>query len=39
MLTVVFMGLEECLIGLLVNNHGESGEEQNLGLKIISYIR
>ena len=38
-LTVGFIGLAECLVGLLGKHHGESEEAQNLGLKIISHMR
>ena len=38
-LTVGFIGLAECLIGLLGMHHGESEEAQELGLEIISHMR
>ncbi len=38
-LTVGFIGLAECLIGLIGKHHGESKEAQILGLKIISHMR
>ena len=38
-LTVGFIGLAECLIGLIGKHHGESKESQELGLKIITYMR
>lgn len=38
-LTVGFIGLAECLIGLIGKHHGESEEAQELGLKIISHMR
>ncbi|MCR8745992.1 anaerobic ribonucleoside triphosphate reductase [Romboutsia lituseburensis] len=38
-LTVGFIGLAECLIGLIGKHHGESQEAQELGLKIISHMR
>ncbi|MDK2587533.1 anaerobic ribonucleoside triphosphate reductase [Romboutsia sedimentorum] len=38
-LTVGFIGLAECLIGLIGKHHGESEEAQTLGLKIISHMR
>lgn len=38
-LTVGFIGLAECLIGLIGKHHGESKEAQELGLKIITYMR
>lgn len=38
-LTVGFIGLAECLIGLIGKHHGESEEAQTLGLEIISHMR
>lgn len=38
-LTVGFIGLAECLIGLIGKHHGESEAAQELGLKIISHMR
>ncbi|MEG0857932.1 MAG: anaerobic ribonucleoside triphosphate reductase [Terrisporobacter sp.] len=38
-LTVGFIGLAECLIGLIGKHQGESEEAQELGLKIISHMR
>ena len=38
-LTVGFIGLAECLIGLIGKHHGESKEAQELGIKIISHMR
>ncbi|MDB8792001.1 anaerobic ribonucleoside triphosphate reductase [Romboutsia sp. 1001216sp1] len=38
-LTVGFIGLAECLIGLIGKHHGESEEAQELGLKIIGHMR
>ncbi|CEH36150.1 anaerobic ribonucleoside triphosphate reductase [Romboutsia lituseburensis] len=38
-LTVGFIGLAECLIGLIGKHHGESEEAQDLGIKIISHMR
>lgn len=38
-LTVGFIGLAECLVGLIGKHHGESEEAQDLGIKIISHIR
>ncbi len=38
-LTVGFIGLAECLIGLTGKHHGESDEAQELGLKIIGFMR
>ncbi|WP_343338115.1 hypothetical protein TPELB_38270 [Terrisporobacter petrolearius] len=38
-LTLGFIGLAECLIGLIGKHHGESEEAQELGLKIISHMR
>lgn len=38
-LTVGFIGLAECLVALTGKHHGESEESQELGLKIVSYMR
>ena len=38
-LTVGFIGLAECLIGLIGKHHGESKEAQELGIKIISHMK
>ena len=38
-LTVGFIGLAECLVGLIGKHHGESEDAQQLGLKIISHMR
>jgi len=38
-LSVGFVGLAECLSALIGSHHGESDEAQELGLKIISYMR
>ncbi|MBU5308472.1 anaerobic ribonucleoside triphosphate reductase [Clostridioides mangenotii] len=38
-LTVGFIGLAECLVGLIGKHHGESEEAQDLGIKIISHMR
>lgn len=38
-LTLGFIGLAECLIGLIGKHHGENEEAQELGLKIISHMR
>lgn len=38
-LTVGFIGLAECLVSLIGKHHGESAEAQELGLKIIGYLR
>ncbi len=38
-LTVGFIGLAECLIGLIGKHHGESEEAQELGIKIIGHMR
>ena len=38
-LTIGFIGLAECLIGLIGKHHGNSEEAQELGLKIISHMR
>lgn len=38
-LGIGFIGLAECLVALLGKHHGESGEAQELGLKIVTYMR
>jgi ribonucleoside-triphosphate reductase len=38
-LTLGFIGLSECLKALCGSHHGESAEAQELGLKIIGFIR
>lgn len=38
-LTVGFIGLAEALIGLVGKHHGESDEAQELGIKIVKYMR
>lgn len=38
-LTIGFIGLAECLMGLIGKHHGESEEAQELGLKIITHMR
>ncbi len=38
-LGIGFIGLAECLIALVGHHHGESDEAQQLGLKIVSYMR
>ena len=38
-LGIGFIGLAECLIALIGKHHGESDEAQELGLKIIGYMR
>ncbi|MBP5135848.1 MAG: anaerobic ribonucleoside triphosphate reductase [Paludibacteraceae bacterium] len=38
-LGIGFIGLAECLIALVGKHHGESEEAQQLGLRIISYMR
>ena len=38
-LSIGFIGLAECLKALIGKHHGESEEAQELGLKIISFIR
>ena len=38
-LGIGFIGLAECLKALIGQHHGESGEAQELGLKIVSYMR
>ena len=37
--SIGFCGLAECLISLIGKHHGESEEAQELGLKIIKYLR
>ena len=38
-LGIGFIGLAECLVALVGKHHGESEEAQELGLKIVSYMR
>ncbi len=38
-LGIGFIGLAECLIALIGKHHGESDEAQQLGLKIVSFMR
>lgn len=38
-LSIGFCGLAECLVALIGKHHGESEEAQELGLKIVGYIR
>ena len=38
-LTIGFIGLAECLKALIGKHHGESKEAQELGLKIVSFMR
>lgn len=38
-LGIGFIGLAECLVALLGKHHGESEEAQELGLKIVGYMR
>lgn len=38
-LGIGFIGLAECLIALTGKHHGESDEAQQLGLRIVSYMR
>ena len=38
-LGIGFIGLAECLVALTGKHHGESNDSQELGLKIITYIR
>jgi len=38
-LGIGFIGLAECLVALTGKHHGESQESQELGLKIVSYMR
>ena len=38
-LGIGFIGLAECLVALTGKHHGESAESQELGLKIVTYMR
>lgn len=38
-LGIGFIGLAECLVALIGKHHGESNEAQELGLRIIGYMR
>ena len=38
-LGIGFIGLAECLIALVGHHHGESDEAQQLGIKIVTYMR
>ena len=38
-LGIGFIGLAECLIALIGKHHGESDEAQELGLRIVTYMR
>ena len=38
-LGIGFIGLAECLVALIGKHHGESEEAQQLGLKIVTYMR
>lgn len=38
-LGIGFIGLSECLVALIGHHHGESEEAQELGLKIVTYMR
>ena len=38
-LGIGFIGLAECLIALVGKHHGESAEAQELGLRIVTYMR
>ncbi len=38
-LGIGFIGLAECLIALIGHHHGESEEAQELGLRIVTYMR
>lgn len=38
-LGIGFIGLAECLVALMGKHHGESEEAQELGLKIVTYMR
>lgn len=38
-LGIGFIGLAECLVALLGKHHGESDEAQELGVKIVTYMR
>lgn len=37
--SIGFCGLAECLVALIGKHHGESEDAQELGLKIVSYLR
>lgn len=38
-LGIGFIGLAECLVALIGKHHGESAEAQELGLRIVTYMR
>ena len=38
-LGIGFIGLAECLVALIGKHHGESAEAQQLGLRIVTYMR
>ena len=38
-LGIGFIGLAECLVALIGKHHGDSAEAQELGLKIVTYMR
>ncbi|MBR1387764.1 MAG: anaerobic ribonucleoside triphosphate reductase [Alloprevotella sp.] len=38
-LGIGFIGLAECLVALIGKHHGESDEAQELGIKIVTYMR
>ncbi|MBR1729806.1 MAG: anaerobic ribonucleoside triphosphate reductase [Selenomonadaceae bacterium] len=38
-ISIGFCGLAECLVALIGKHHGESEEAQQLGLKIVSFLR
>lgn len=38
-LGIGFIGLAECLVAIIGHHHGESEEAQELGLKIVTYMR
>jgi ribonucleoside-triphosphate reductase len=38
-LGIGFIGLAECLVALVGKHHGENGEAQELGIKIVTYMR
>jgi len=38
-LSIGFIGLAECLLSLVGKHHGESAESQELGLRIVRYMR
>ena len=38
-LGIGFIGLAECLIALIGKHHGESAEAQDLGIRIVTYMR